>query len=220
MSNTVLVIGPSGSGKSTSLRNLDPTSTFIINVLDKPMPFKGHGKNYVSIANGNEEKGNYYATDDWDKIIRCIKLIDKKRPDIKTLIIDDLQYIMANEFMRRATEKGYEKFTEMAQHIWEIINNLASTRNDLFSFVLCHSEIDSLGVSKVKTIGKLLDDKITLEGMFTCVFHSKIDNGAYKFMTQSDGFHIAKSPLGMFDEILVDNDLSIIREKISSYYEE
>lgn len=218
MSNTILIIGQSGSGKSTSLRNLDPKTTFIINVLDKPLPFRGYKKDYKPISSWEDIEGNYFAADDWQKIVKCVRMVDKTRPDIKTIIIDDWQYILAYEFMRRVGEKGFDKFSELANHGWSTINACLTTREDLTSFVLAHSEVDNTGRSKCKTIGKMLDEKITIEGLFTTVLHSRVIDGQYLFQTQFDGDYIAKSPMGMFEESFVPNDLSCVKQSIDNYY--
>lgn len=218
MSNTVLIIGRSGSGKSSSLRNLDPKSTFIISVLDKPLPFKGYKKSYVPIKGWDDKEGNYLATDDWQRIIKCIQMINQKRPEIKTLIIDDIQYVLANEFMKRSAERGFDKYSEMGMHYWSIINAAMSCRPDLLSFFLSHNEIDNNGQSKVKTIGKLLDEKITVEGLFTTVLHTFVNEDDYLFLTQSDGTHNAKSPIGMFEDKLIENDLTIVIKKLNEYF--
>jgi len=220
MSNTVLVIGPSGTGKSTSIRNLDPKTTFIISVLEKPLPFRGYKNIYKPISGWDDRKGNYYRSDNWAKVIKCIRLVSESRPEITTIIIDDAHFLMANEFMNRATEKGFERFSEIAQHMWLVMNNLTAARDDLTCFVLSHSEIDNTGVSKPKTVGKMLDDKVTLEAMVTVVFHTVVKDGEYMFLTQNDGSHISKSPMGMFDEILIPNDLFEIKKAIESYYNE
>lgn len=219
MSNTSLIIGESGTGKSTSLSHLDPKETFIINVLDKPLPFRGYKKNYTRI-NADASEGNYYASDNYQKIMKIIRVINEKRPEIKNLIIDDWQYTMCNEFMRRATETGFVKFTEIGQHAWEIIKALTDCREDLFCFVLSHSDTDQNGKYKCKSIGKMLDEKITIEGMFTIVLHTQIMDGAYKFLTQNDGYHIAKSPQGMFEDKYINNDLSYVRQQMNNYYNE
>ncbi len=217
MSNTVLVIGQSGSGKSTSLRNLDPKSTFIINVLDKPLPFRSFKKNYKLFTKENKE-GNYFSTSDWSHIIKCIEMVNKTRPEITTLIIDDWQYILAYEFMKRVSEKGYDKFSELAQHGWLTIDNCMRTRPDLSCFILAHSDVDATGRSKCKTIGKMLDEKITIEGLFTTVLHSRVVDGQYLFQTQYDGEFLAKSPMGLFDEFLIPNDLVVVKSAIESYF--
>ena len=214
MSNCSLIIGESGSGKSTSLRNLNPSEAFIINVLDKPLPFKGYKKKY------SKEFKNYISVDNSERIINIIKSINDKAPHIKTIIIDDFQYVMANEFMRRSSEKGFNKFTEIGFHAWDIIMNLNGTRDDLYSFILSHSDTDSDGIVRCKTIGKMLNNTVTLEGMFTTIFHSRIIDNQYKFMTQGDGTYISKSPMDMFDDVLIDNDLHEIQKKIITYYED
>lgn len=226
MSNTVLIIGQSGSGKSTALRNLDPKSTFIINVLDKPLPFKGYKKNYKAIRSLKDEEGkktgategNYFASDDWLDIVKCIHAVNKDRSDITTLVIDDWQYILAHEFMRRMSEKGYDKYSELANHGWSTINACLGTRPTLTNFILAHSDIDSTGRSKCKTIGKMLDEKITIEGMFTTVLHSRVVDGQYLFQTQYDGEFLAKSPMQMFNEHLIPNDLLVVKGAIESYF--
>lgn len=213
MSNTVLIIGQSGSGKSTALRNLDPKTTFIINVLDKPLPFKGFKKNY------NASEKNYYSTHDWSKVILCIERVNKEREDITTLVIDDWQYILSYEFIKRATEKGFDKFSEMANHGWATMNTCTTgTRPSLTTFILAHSDMDITGRSKLKTIGKMLDEKITLEGLFTTVLHSRIVDGQYLFQTQDDGDFLAKSPIDMFEEFLIPNDLLIVKHAVEHYF--
>ncbi len=217
MSNTVLIIGQSGSGKSTSLRNLDPKTTFIINVLDKPLPFKSFRKNYTAVSKTNKD-GNYYSSDDWAQVIKCINMVNTERKDITTLIIDDWQYILAYEFMRRVSEKGYDKFSELANHGWATIDACMNTRVDLTCFILAHSDIDQTGRSKCKTIGKMLDEKITIEGLFTTVLHSRVIDGQYLFQTQYDGEFLAKSPMEMFSENLIPNDLLEVKHAIENYF--
>jgi hypothetical protein len=213
MSATTLIIGQSGTGKSTSIRNLDPKSTFILNVLDKPLPFRGYKSKY------NLEHKNYYSSDDWSKLCEYIRAIDERRPEITTIIIDDFQYILANEFMRRASERGFDRFTDIGQHAWMVIKTLTSTRDDLHCFVLSHSDTDTQGKVRCKTIGKMLEDKITLEGMFSIVLHSLIVDEQYKFLTQNDGIHLAKSPIGLFEERFIDNDLQFVKESMISYFD-
>lgn len=216
MSNTTLILGESGSGKSTSIRNLDPSTTFIISILDKPLPFRGYRSKY------NVELKNYHASDDYRSILSYINAVNTRRPEVSVLILDDFQYLMANEFMNRSMERGFDKFTDIANHAWSVIKALTETRDDLRCFVLTHSDIDGQGKSKIKTIGKMLDDKIALEGMFTVIFHSMVLDDEYKFLTQNDGNHMAKSPMGMFSEKLIDNDLVSIIGLMKEYdnYEE
>lgn len=219
MSNAVLIIGESGTGKSSSIKNLNAAETFIINVLDKPLPFQGFKNKYIKSTNGATQ-GNYWASDDHNMIIKLINVINQNRSDIKNLIIDDFQYTMSNEFMRRAKEKGYEKFTEIGLHGWSIIRSLTSCRDDLNCFILSHSDTDSNGRVKCKTIGKMIDEKISLEGMFTIVLHSMVVDSQYKFLTQNDGSFLAKSPVGLFGEKYIDNDLLEVVLSINSYFSE
>jgi len=213
MSVITLIIGESGTGKSTSIRTLNNEETFIINVLDKPLPFKGYKASY-------KPKVNYSTTDKASQILLQIKYINEKMPHIKNVIIDDSQYIMANEFMRRARERGFEKFTEIAQNFWNIVIEAQACRDDLYFFFLSHNELDNSGKYKCKTIGKMLDDKITIEGMFTVVLHAFMEDGSYKFLTQNNGSYIAKSPMGMFKDNVIDNDLLQVKKQMVEYYGE
>lgn len=224
MSESILVLGESGSGKSYALRNLNPETTFLINVIGKNLPFKGYKKKFTSIEDINDEnfdfkKGNLFISDNAMEIWKCYKIVDK-RTEIKTLIIDDFQYIIANEFMRRAKESGYGKFSEMGSKSWSLINQSFKLRDDLIVFFLNHSDIDEFGKARCKTIGKLLSEKITIEGMFTTVLHSVVNDDGYWFMTQSDGRHVAKSPVDMFQDKLIPNDLALVVDAIRKYEEE
>jgi len=216
MSNAILILGDSGTGKSTSLRNLDPTKTFIINILDKPLPFRGYKTNYTKLS-VDGLTGNYYETDDHEKIMRVIKLINTKRPEITNLIIDDFGFTITNTFMRRAREKGYDKFTDIGRNAWELINSLRGLREDLNCIITMHVDIDVHGKCKPKTIGKMIDQTNMIEGSFTYVFQSLIVDYQYKFITANDGQHMAKTPMGCFDETYVDNDLNEILNKIEHY---
>jgi AAA domain-containing protein len=213
MSTSILVIGESGSGKSTSARNLDSSETYFIKVIDKPLPFKNKYK-----KTSGDKVGNLFISDNHAEIIKCINHINEKRPEIKNIVIDDFQYIMANEFMRKSDEKGYQKFTDLAKNTWEILNAIPYSRHDLLFFILTHSELDANGKYKAKTIGKMLDEKITLEGLFTVVLHSIVKDDRYFFLTQNDGLHIAKSPIDLFENRYIENDLLFVKTQIDSYY--
>lgn len=216
MAINVLIIGESGTGKSRSIVNLDPISTFIINVNGKPLPFKGWKTKYIEFDHITR-KGNTINIDNAERIIKAIQFIDKELSHVKVGIIDDSQYIMANEFMRRAKEKGYEKFTEIGEHYWSIIWQCQLCRQDMIWFFLTHQETNDQGLTKAKTIGKLLDDKICIEGMFTIVINTIVDDGHYYFKTQNNGYNTTKSPEGMFDSLTIDNDLELVRQAIINY---
>jgi len=219
MSTPILILGESGAGKSTSIRTLDPNETFIINVVGKSLPFKGWRKSYRA-EEEDDKKINIYQTDDYRKIISSIRKISNDRIDIKNLIIDDFQYVMANEFMDRASEKGYEKFTEIAKHTWEVVNAAIGSRRDLKIYFLSHSELDANNKTKMKTIGKMLDEKVNIAGLFTIVFDCIVKDDGYFFVTNSTQAYGSKSPIDMFDSLLVPNDLQYISNKIDAYFDD
>jgi|32_taG_2_1085360.scaffolds.fasta_scaffold01372_15 hypothetical protein len=224
MSTLVGIVGQSGTGKSTSIETLNPKETVIINVSNKPLPFKGWKSNYTQ---GKLSEGaNYISTDVAATIVQALKYISDNRPEIKYVIIDDLQYLMSFEFMAKAKEKGFEKFTDIGKNTFDVLNASRQLRDDLIIFAIYHEESTSENFNpkrKIKTIGKLLDDKITLEGLFTIVFFTEVkieedQKPHYYFVTQTDGVTTAKSPRGMFDELLIPNDLSFVSTKINEYY--
>jgi hypothetical protein len=212
MSNVVVILGESGTGKSTSLRNLNPDETFIINVLNKPLPFRGYKKMY------NEENKNFLDTDDYRRIMPYLKAINERRPDIKSIVIDDFSFLMNNEFMHRCREKGYDKFTDMGSNVFNIMDICQNFRDDLYCYLLCHTEKDHAGMIKPKTVGKMTADYVGLAERSTIVLHTQIVDGHYSFLTQNDGLHVAKTPMGMFEEVYIDNDLQKVRNIIDEYY--
>ena len=215
MSNITLILGQSGVGKSSAIRTLEPEETFIINVLGKPLPFKGANKSY---RQKELTDGNLFSSDKSETIIKAIRFINAKRPDIKNLVIDDFTYIMINEFMEKAREKGFDKFSIMAQNAWAILDELAKCRTDLLCFVINHSEEGDDKIVRFKTIGKLTDKMSGFEARATIVLHAFVIDGEYRFLTQNDGVHLAKSPLGMFADLYIPNDLNMIRGVIDEYF--
>lgn len=199
MAKKVLIIGESGTGKSASMRNFDKSEILVINVARKDLPFRG---NFEQIA-----------TDDYRTIKKAMQNTDKK-----VIVIDDCQYLMANEFMRRATEKGFEKFTEIAQNYWELQQTINALPDDVIVYEMSHLERDQNGNEKVKTIGKLLDEKITVEGMFSIVLKTVVTDGRYFFQTQNSGHDTCKSPIGLFKDTMIENDLKAVDTAIRDYY--
>jgi hypothetical protein len=213
MSNAVMILGHSGSGKTTSLRNLDPKTTYIIRAIEKPLPFKGWKASY------NKDAKNLMDCDTSSKICSAMRNISEKAGHIKTIVIDDAQYIMANEFMRRAGEVGFNKFSDIGRNMWDILSLMGTLRDDLVVFMLAHTEENDSGLIKMKTIGKMLDDKVSCEGMVTIVLRSFCNDGTYGFFTQNNGRDTTKSPMGMFDTMVIDNDLEMVRKAIIAYNE-
>ena len=193
----VLIIGQSGTGKSTSIRNLKDAG--IINVYGKPLPFKNNMKT-VNI-------------DSCDKIVSLLK---KAEADV--IVIDDFQYLLVTQFMNRAMEKGYDKFTEMAKSYYQVIDVVRTLPPEKRVYFLSHSEQDNFGNTKVKTIGKLLDEKVTIEGLFTVVLKSVVADDKYCFQTRNSGADTVKSPMDMFSEDLIPNDLVEVDKAICDYY--
>ena len=202
MAVPVLILGQSGTGKSYSMKNFNEDEICLISVQKSLLPFR---KKFTETV----------VTDKYSEIINAMKATKKK-----VIIIDDTQYLMCNEFMRRATERGYDKFTEIAQNFWSLVvqevNNLPS---DVIVYLLCHTATDENGVEKMKTIGKLVDEKITPEGLFTIVLKTAVSDGNYAFVTQNNGKDTVKSPEGMFSTYAINNDLKYVDEKIRNYYE-
>ena len=206
----VLILGESGCGKSTSIRNVSPEECFIVQPIRKMLPFRNDFKQMT------KDGGQIKVT---DNVSMIIKMIDGAvKLDKKMIIIDDFQYVMANEFMRRSKEKSYDKFNDIGFNAWSVINHAQSVESDIRVYFMSHTETDMNGKTKIKTIGKMLDEKITLEGLFTIVLGATVSDGKYEFTTQNGGSDTLKSPMGMFEEMHIDNDLQMIDETIKEYY--
>jgi hypothetical protein len=216
MSNAVLVLGQSGAGKSTSIRNLPSEQTFIINVIGKPLPFRGAKVSYTQLT-PDGLTGNYYASDDHMAIMRVIKLINTKRLDIKYLVIDDFGYTLTNSFMRKASEKGYDKFVTIGKDAFDILDIVSLLRDDLFCFVMMHTEADQNGFYKPRTIGKMVDQYVCIEGKFSFVYYALFYDNKYVFLTNHDGTHLSKTPYGLHEDLYIPNDLFEISKHIEAY---
>ena len=229
MAEMIAIVGESGSGKSTSIRNLNPAETFIISTTGKRPGIKGALKKYPNFTKTDSGyTGNFVTTANVDKIDTILKYINTKRPDVKVVVIDDFQYVMAFEAMDRAGDKGFDKFTQMAQHAYQVLKSAMNLRDDLYVVVSTHSENTGDRINpyyKMKTLGKMLDNTITLEGLFTYVFFTAIQrdddgNPSYKFMTNSEGTTTGKSPMGLFNDLYIDNDLKLVIDRIEEYNSE
>jgi len=195
----VLILGESGSGKSTSLRNFEPGEIGVFNVASKPLPFRKQ----LPTANG--------AT--YETILRSLSA-----PKLRTYAIDDSQYLLAFEFFDRAMEKGYDKFTQLALNFKNLIQFVISnTPPDCIVYFLHHTETADDGTVKAKTIGKMLNEKLTVEGLFSIVLLCRSGKDRHYFQTQSGGISTAKSPMDMFPAEM-DNDLKLVDSAIREYW--
>lgn len=203
----VLIIGKSGSGKSTSLRNFNEEELALVNVLKKPLPFKKKFKSTIS-------------TDDYQTILKAIFKTEKK-----SIVIDDAGYLITNHFMNKHSTAGggngvFNLYNEIGDHFWGLIEFVKNKLPDnKIVYFMMHEDKNDFGDIKPKTIGKLLDEKVCIEGMFTIALRCMSDNSKHFFKTQSDGSDICKTPIEMFTDKEIDNDLKIVDTTIREYYE-
>lgn len=198
----VLILGESGSGKSTSLRNFQKDELVIYNVAGKPLPFRGGGQ----LHRADNVSYNTIQQNMSKKKFNCY-------------VIDDSQYLLAFELFGRVAEKGYDKFTEMAVHFYDLIQFvIRQMPPDCVVYFLHHTE-DIDGKLKAKTVGKMLNEKLTVEGLFSIVLLAKNADGHHIFRTHSDGRDTVKTPMGMFDQDEIDNDLKAVDTAIREYYQ-
>lgn len=197
----VLILGESGSGKSTSLRNFAPEEVSIFNVAGKPLPFR--------------KKLPMKSTSDYGEIQSLIHASQKK-----AFVIDDSQYLLCFEAFAKAKEAGYGKYTDMALHFYNLVQYvIRQTPPDVIVYFLHHTETDSNnGKTKAKTMGKMLDNQLTVEGLFSIVLMCYTDGKKHVFVTQSDGMTTCKSPMDMFP-LEIDNDLKLVDKSIRDYYD-
>lgn len=195
----VLVLGDSGSGKSTSMRNFSEDEVGIFNVASKPLPFRKKLKKVDGAT--------------YQKIIKSLSA-----PKLKTYVIDDSQYLMAFEMFSKAKETGYGKFTDMALNFYNLVQFvIQQTPPDVIVYFLHHVQKSDLGI-KAKTVGKMLDDQLTLEGLFSIVLMARCESGRYYFQTHNSGNDTVKSPIDMFDTNEIDNDLKLVDQRIREYW--
>jgi len=224
---SIAIVGKTGTGKSTSygqipelnIEGLDPIETTVINVSRKDLPFRGWQKKYGGRLS---EGGNYFAGDNANDIVKVINYINNNRPEMKNIVIDDGQYIMAFEFMRNANETGYKKFAVLGVNMSKVIEAARTTRPDLKVYFLWHPDQDKDTGYKMKTVGVMIDSYLTLEGLFTVVLYSRVTKNSgtsatYEFVTNNDGEFPAKSPVGMFKELYIPNDLAVVSRAIDDY---
>lgn len=204
MAQKVLVMGESGTGKSTSMRNCDAAITAVVNTVGKPLPFKNH---FDMLNNETDAR----------KITKYMK--DQAAAGKKIIVVDDFQYILAVPYMNRIKETGWDKYNDFGANYFEIIDVCKDLPDDVVVVYMTHLETLDNGLTTVKLIGKLLREKITIEGLFTVVLRTGVNEGKYYFYTQNSGKDTVKSPLGMFPSYAIDNDLNYVVDKIRNYYE-
>ena len=202
MANKILILGNSGTGKSASLRNFSEDEVAVISCAGKPLPFQNNFEQYVP-------KFETLVHD-------IIQAMDKTNK--KVIIIDDFQYVLSFPWLRRIKEKGWEKFEDIQSDYFNIIQACDYMADDVTVYFLSHTTTDENGNEKIKTIGKMLDERIQIEGMFTICLKTSVQDGKYYFLTQNSGRDTVKSPMGMFDSYAIDNDLKYVDTRIRNYY--
>ena len=215
MAEDVFILGETGTGKSSAIRTLNPKDCAIINVMDKSLPFR------------NSNEYNIFTTDSYPVIIDTLHQIDKENPGRFIIIIDDFQYLMSNMWMRslldpKTKDSEFQKYKEIGYVAWDIIMQAKALSKNKIVFFLSHTDQDEHGRTRAKTIGRLLNEKVTLEGMFTTVLETVVHTDRpvedrYKFRTQTNGSNTAKSPMGMFAESEIPNDLKLVANAIINY---
>lgn len=200
----VLIIGKSGSGKSTSLRNFKKGEVGIVNVISKPLPFK-----------------NDLPTVNTDSYADIEKVFEKSKAN--SIVIDDAGYLITNNFMKQHSNVGggnavYNFYNDMADKFWRLIESIKELPKDKIVYIIMHEDKNDFGDIKPKTIGKILDDKVCIEGMFSIVLRSKKVDKSYYFFTQATDGDVAKTPMGMFNDLYIDNDLKLVDDTIREYY--
>lgn len=220
-SKLVGIVGATGTGKSTSIKHLDPKETYIINTAKKELPFKGAEKMY------NADNKNYKEVDDITEITRLLKTLSEKAPHIKNVVIEDSNYMMAFRMADKANEVGFQKFTILAKDMVDLFREARRLRDDLKIFYFTHPEtVEDSGEIvgyKMKTSGKMLDNQIVLEGLFTICLYTHVDEAkdgtaSYSFVTNRYKKYPAKSPDGMFTDIKIPNNLQLVVNTIDEYY--
>lgn len=205
MATAVLIMGESGSGKSASLRNFAPNEISVFNVTSKPLPFKQGKTKIPKIDNAT-----------YTDIANALA-----NPNKRAYVIDDAGYLLSFEMFKRANETGYSKFTDMAKNFFDMLDFInTKLPNDIIVYITMHTEDDSeMHRVKVKTIGKMLDQNLKIEGLFSIVLRAVQTEDGYKFVTRDDMVSTAKSPIGMWEDDMIDNDLKAVDATIREYYD-
>ena len=207
MGEVVLIYGRSGSGKSRSLVNFGEDEIFLVQTIKKRLPFKKQFK-YSMVS---------------DSVLTIMAQLQKMPEDVKIAVIDDAGYLMTNEFMKRHSggKKGsssFDLYNDIADNFWNLVNTVKTLPDDKIVYIIMHEDTNDYGETKLRTIGKLLNDKVCIEGMCTVVLRCVIEGDQHYFLTQGTGTDISKSPEGLFDELKIDNDLKAVDSAIREYW--
>lgn len=223
MSIATLILGESGTGKSTSLRNLEPSQVSIYQCTNKPLPFRSANWkesifNYEMLCQVKGENGMPITLSPAQTIIR---FLTQSKKDI--LIIDDFQYLMSYEFMRGvgvkySKDEVFDRYNWIGRNAWSVFDCAVNLPGHKRIYILAHTDTDEFGKTKIKTIGRMLDSKITLDGMVTICLRTHVADGKYHFSTQNNGSDTVKSPMGLFESDLIDNDLKAVDDAICDYW--
>lgn len=225
MAKVALILGESGGGKTASARTLPPKYTAIIQPEPKELPWEGSEAQYKRFSR-KTGKGNWFITDKTSGIAKNLQYISEQRPEIKFIVIDDNQYVSLFTFINRISEKSFDKFNDIAVNMVELVRFCKTLRNDLQIFILQHVEagetVEGEKVIQAKTMGKFVKEKVTYEGLFTTVLladkeedeHGELE---YFFWTRK-GNSTVKTPMGMFPDKKIPNDLLAVGRRIHEYY--
>lgn len=213
MSIPVMILGDSGSGKTRSLKRLNPKETILIQPIKKPLPFRAKGWEQFDMKT---KTGSVLRTDDYN-VIKTICL-NAHRKGVKQVIVDDAQYIMLNESLRRSDETGFRKFTDMAKGYVDLITTIANCDSDLIVYFMTHTEENEQGKITAKTVGKMISNQVCLEGLFSIVLRCIVSDGRHFFSTKTSGMDCVKTPEEMFESDQIENDLLLTTNAIIEYY--
>lgn len=227
MSNLICLAGQSNTGKSTSLRTLDPKSTFIISCTNKQLQIPGFRKKYTKVEIKDKKlAGNWYVSNNYAQIGKILSAVSNTRPEIKVVVLDDINYLLSNETFENALAKGYTKFSVMAKNYYDLLADCQLLRDDLTVVVITHTEnygTDMDPQYRMWTTGKMLTQQINLDGMFSYIIYSDRyiddtdDEVHYRFKTRTDGNDTCRSVAGCFSEKYIEPDMKAVIDRINEF---
>lgn len=229
MANLIVLAGFSNSGKSTSLKYLNPTETFIISCTNKQLQIPGFRKKYKKVAIEDKKLvGNWLVSNSYERIHKILDIVNRTRTDIKTIVIDDINYCLSGEIMDNALIKGYEKFTMQAKNYYDLITSAGELRDDLTVVFVSHIINDGTDIDpqyKMYSSGKMLDKTVNIDGLFSYIIYSEryIDEATgdvgYRFKTRTDGNDTCRSVAGCFSEKYIDPNMQTVIDTINKFEE-